>query len=160
MRFIQKVVNFLFVNLEVGTVHRKLFLAQIAFFLAKIEKQSNCSWHNSFVITDFNVSYGLTLIIYKVLVALHGVSLARARLSISKESRVVAIYNVLHEIANVASFEHLILSDILVKYIVEIAVFVLTGPLIIGIYDVITLVNLQVIESFSLSFYFKFKRRA
>ena len=71
MRFIQKIIDFLFVNLKVAAVYSVAFAAKVRFLLDHVKYKINGAWHDTFILPRFHVGSWDSLIICLVLVAFH-----------------------------------------------------------------------------------------
>ena len=72
MGFVQKIIDFFFVNLEVTTGNGEFLVAESGLRFYQIENVLNRAGNNSFVVARFNDSGKNPLVVVLILVPFHG----------------------------------------------------------------------------------------
>ena len=91
MRLVQQIVHSFFIDLKVGAVYRELFMARATLLLYHLKQEPDRPRHNTLVLAGLHHGHRLPLVILAVLVPLHTERLARTRLPIGKNGRIVAL---------------------------------------------------------------------
>jgi len=119
MRFVQHVVDFLFVDLEVAAVNSVFLSPEAGLLFNQLIKKSDRAWYHAFIFTGLNDCLWNAFIILCILIALHRKSFPGTGLTISKDSCVESIDDLFYEVLDTTVSENLALACLMVKNDIE-----------------------------------------
>jgi hypothetical protein len=124
MRFVQHVVNFFFVNLEVAAVDSVFFAAEVGLLLNQLIEQPDRAGYDAFIFPRLNDCLWNTFIVLSILVAFHRKCFPGTGLSIGEDCCVESINHLFDEVVDATVSENLPLAGLMVKNYIELRILV------------------------------------